>query len=171
LTLTSKRYGSASTLSVAGSAAAALFGAAPGSTAGVDVAGTIGGFAATGSGQRLTAASGSPATGLMLEISGGSLGGRGTVSFARGYAARLDGLLQGVLGTDGAIASRTSGITATIRDLDRQRDVLDRRLAQIEQRYRSQFTALDRLISSMTATSAFLTQQLQQLQQLQGSGG
>ena len=50
---------------------------------------------------------------------------------------------QGVLGTDGAIASRTTGINATIKDLDRQRDVLDRRLAQIEQRYRKQFTALD----------------------------
>jgi flagellar hook-associated protein 2 len=170
LTLTSKRYGSGSTLSVGGSAAAALFGAAPVGTAGVDVAGTIGGFAATGSGQRLTAAGGSPASGLVLEISGGSVGTRGSVSFARGYAARLDGLLQGVLGTDGAIASRTSGITATIRDIDRQRDVLDRRLAQIEQRYRSQFAVLDTLISSMTATSAFLTQQLQQLQQLQPSG-
>jgi flagellar hook-associated protein 2 len=170
LTLTSKRYGTESTLSVSGSAAAPLFGATPVATAGVDVAGSIGGFAATGSGQRLTAAGGSPATGLALDIGGGSIGARGTVSFARGYAARLDGLLQAVLGTDGAIASRTSGITATIRDIDRQRDVLDRRLAQIEQRYRSQFAALDTLISSMTATSTFLAQQLQQLQQLQPSG-
>ena len=76
-----------------------------------------------------------------------------------------------MLGTDGAIASRTTGINATIKDLDRQRDVLDRRLAQIEARYRKQFTALDTLMSSMTATSTFLTQQLQQLQRLQSSSG
>jgi flagellar hook-associated protein 2 len=170
-TLTSKRYGSGSTLSVGGSAAATLFGGAPTATPGVDVAGTIGGFSATGSGQRLTAAAGSPITGLVLDITGGSTGSRGTVSFARGYAARLEGLLQGVLGTDGAIASRTTGINATIKDLDRQRDVLDRRLAQIEARYRKQFTALDTLMSSMTATSTFLTQQLQQLQRLQSSSG
>ena len=170
-TLTSKRYGSGSTLSVGGSAAATLFGAAPTATPGVDVAGTIGGFSATGSGQRLTAAAGSPITGLVLDVTGGSTGSRGTVSFARGYAARLEGLLQGVLGTDGAIASRTTGINATIKDLDRQRDVLDRRLAQIEARYRKQFTALDTLMSSMTATSTFLTQQLQQLQRLQSSSG
>ena len=170
-TITSKRYGSASKVSLGGSAAATLFGATPTTSAGVDVAGTIGGFNATGSGQRLTADGGSPATGLMLDITGGSSGSRGTISFARGYAARLDGLLQGVLGTDGAIASRTTGINATIKDLDRQRDVLDRRLAQIEQRYRAQFTALDTLMSSMTATSTFLTQQLQRLPQLQSSGG
>jgi flagellar hook-associated protein 2 len=170
-TLTSKRYGSASSVSVSGSAAATLFGATPTATPGVDVAGTIGGFSATGSGQRLTAAGGSPTTGLVLEITGGSTGSRGTVSYARGYAARLEGLLQGVLGSDGAIASRTSGINATIKDLGSQRDVLDRRLAGIEERYRKQFTALDTLMSSMTTTSTFLTQQLQQLQRLQGSSG
>jgi flagellar hook-associated protein 2 len=169
-TLTSKRYGSESTLVVGDSAAATLFGATPTATPGVDVAGTIGGFSATGSGQRLTAAGGSPTTGLVLEITGGSAGTRGTVSFARGYAARLEALLEGLLGTDGAIASRTSGINATIKNLDRQRDVLNRRLVQIEERYRKQFTALDTLMSSMTATSTFLTQQLQQLQRLQSSG-
>ena len=77
-TLISKRYGSASTLSVGGSAAATLFGAAPSSTPGLDVAGTIGGFNATGSGQRLTAAAGSPTTGLVLDVIGGSTGTRGT---------------------------------------------------------------------------------------------
>jgi flagellar hook-associated protein 2 len=164
LTLTSKRYGASSTVSVDGTAATALFGAAPTASAGVDVAGSIGGYGATGAGQRLTAAAGSPVTGLALDIVGGSTGARGTVSFARGYAARLEGLLQALLATDGAIASRTAGINATIEDLDRQRDVLDRRLTRIEERYRRQFTALDTLMSSMTATSNFLTQQLQQLQ-------
>jgi flagellar hook-associated protein 2 len=168
-TLTSRRYGSASTVSVGGSAATTLFGGTPSATPGTDVEGSIGGFSASGSGQRLTAVAGAPATGLALEVAGGSTGSRGTVSFARGYAARLQGLLQGLLGSDGAIASRTSGINATIKDLDRQRDVLDRRLASIEARYRKEFTALDSLMSSMTATSNFLTQQLQQLQQLQGS--
>jgi len=163
-TLASKRYGSASTVSVSGSAAASLFGAAPSATAGTDVAGSIGGFSATGSGQRLTAAAGSPTIGLALDITGGSTGSRGVVSFARGYAARLDGLLQGLLARDGAIASRTTGINATIKDIGSQRDVLNRRLTDIEARYRKQFTDLDTLMSSMTATSTFLTQQLQQLQ-------
>jgi flagellar hook-associated protein 2 len=166
LTLTSKRYGSESTVSVSGSAAASLFGGAPTATPGVDVAGTIGGLPATGSGQRLTASDGSPVTGLQLDVIGGSTGSRGTIGFTRGYAGRLESLMEGLLGSDGTIASRTSGINATIKDLDRQRDIADRRLAQIEQRYRKQFTALDTLMSSMTATSSFLTQQLAQLQRV-----
>lgn len=169
LTLTSKRYGSDSTVSVSGTAAVDLFGAAPTATAGVDVAGTIGGVPAIGAGQRLTAASGSATSGLALEITGGSPGSRGTVSFARGYAARLEALLDGALDRDGTIASRTDGINATIDDIDAQREVLDRRLALIEQRYRAQFTALDTLLGRLSATSTFLTQQLAQLPRLTGS--
>jgi flagellar hook-associated protein 2 len=170
LTVTSKRYGSASSVSVSGNAAADLFGAAPVATAGIDVEGTIGGVAAVGSGQSLTAASGTGATGLVLEVSGGSVGSRGTVTFARGYAARLDALLDAVLGTNGTIASRTKGINATIDDLDSQREVLNRRLAQIEQRYRAQFTALDALLGRLSSTSTFLSQQLAQLPKVGGTG-
>jgi flagellar hook-associated protein 2 len=160
LTVTSKRYGSASTVSVSGTAATALFGAGPTATAGVDVAGTIGGLPAVGSGQRLTAAGGGATSGLVLEITGGSTGARGTASFARGYAARLDALLEGALASNGTISSRTSGINATIDDIDSQREVLNRRLALIEQRYRAQFVALDTLLGQLSATSTFLAQQL-----------
>jgi flagellar hook-associated protein 2 len=40
---------------------------------------------------------------------------------------------------------------------------MNRRLAQIETRYRAQFTALDTLVSSMQKTSQYLTQQLANL--------
>jgi flagellar hook-associated protein 2 len=163
LTVTSKRYGSTSTVSVGGNAAAGLFGGSPTATAGVDVSGTIGGIVGLGSGQRLTAASGTPAAGLVLEITGGSVGSRGTVAFARGYAARLDDLLDATLGTNGTIASRTKGINATIDDLGSQREALSRRLVLIEQRYRAQFTALDTLLGRLSSTSSFLAQQLEKL--------
>ncbi len=169
LTITSKRYGAASTVSVSGTGAADLFGAGPVSTAGVDVAGSIGGLPGTGSGKELSAASGAPASGLVLQVNGGSTGTRGTISVARGYAARLDALLDAALESDGTIASRTKGINATIKDLDTQRDALTRRLALIEQRYRSQFTALDTLLGKLNSTSTYLTQQLEQLQKLSGS--
>jgi len=164
LTITSKRYGSASTVTVGGSAATSLFGATPTSTAGKDVAGTIGGLPALGSGQKLTGASGSAVAGLELEVSGGGTGNRGTVSFAKGFAARIDALLDAALASrNGGIASRTNGINETIKALDTQREALDRRLAQIEQRYRKQFVALDSALSSLTSTSTFLTQQLARL--------
>ena len=171
-TLTSKRYGSGSTLSVGGSAAATLFGAAPTTTAGLDVAGTIGGFSATGSGPA------SDRRGRLAHHRTGAGCHRWLHRQPRNreLRTRLRGpprrpAARACWERDGAIASRTTGINATIKDLDRQRDVLDRRLAQIEARYRKQFTALDTLMSSMTATSTFLTQQLQQLQQLQSSSG
>jgi flagellar hook-associated protein 2 len=163
LTMNSKRFGSNSTVAAAGSAATTLFGPAPVAAAGVDVAGAINGLAATGSGQRLTGASGSAADGLVLEVTGGSIGARGAVNFTRGYAERLTGLLESWLSGEGGIAGRTEGINRSIAELDRRRETLSRRLEDVERRYRSQFTALDTLISNLTATSNFLTQQLDKL--------
>ena len=62
LSLTSSRYGSTSGVTLAGgNGAAALLGAIPVATAGLDVAGSIDGVAATGTGQVLSAAAGGPA--------------------------------------------------------------------------------------------------------------
>lgn len=162
LTLTSNRYGSASNVAVSGIGAASLLGAAPVAASGVDVAGTINGITATGSGQTLTGAGGN-AEGLKLEILGGSTGSRGTVSFSQGYAYQLDQYLQKILDSKGALAGRTDGINRSIEDVADRRAVLERRLTTIEQRYRKQFSALDALIGSMTQTSNYLTQQLANL--------
>jgi flagellar hook-associated protein 2 len=64
------------------------------------------------------------------------------------------------LETGGTLSSRTEGIGRSIQDLDRQREAMDRRLADTEQRYRDQFTTLDTLLSNLRATSNYLTQQL-----------
>jgi flagellar hook-associated protein 2 len=117
---------------------------------------------ATGSGQTLTAAGGA-AQGLRLSITGGATGDRGSITVTAGFADRLSRLLDEFLSSGGAIASRTGGIDRSIKDLDGRRGELNRRLADIEKRYRAQFTALDGLISRMQATSTFLTQQLDKL--------
>ena len=160
LTLRSLRFGASSTVSASGSAAEGLFGSAPVATAGTDVAGTIGGAAATGAGRRLTAATGSANEGLVLEVSGGTTGERGTVLFSRGFAWRLNEQLDAILGSNGLLAARSEGIGRSIRDIERQRESLGRRLESAEQRFRAQFTALDKLVSNLTSTSNFLTQQL-----------
>lgn len=163
ITIASNRYGSASSVAVSGSGAANLLGAAPVSTAGVDAAGTINGVTATGSGQFLTGATGNPAEGLKIQITGGATGARGTINFSQGYAYRLNSLVNGLLGSQGVIASRTDGINSTIKSIASERAAFNRRLAEVEKRYRAQFTALDTLISSMTQTSNFLQQQLANL--------
>ncbi len=61
------------------------------------------------------------------------------------------------------VASRTAGLNASIKNISSRRDALNLRLAAVEKRYRAQFTALDVMMSSMTQTSTFLTQQLANL--------
>ena len=68
-----------------------------------------------------------------------------------------------MLESDSLIDSRIDGINASIRDIGTQRDVLNRRLEDVESRIRAQFTALDTLVASMTQTSNFLQQQLENL--------
>lgn len=159
LTATSNLFGATSNFSVSGNAAA-LFGASPVATAGTDVAGTIGGNSASGSGQKLTAAVGSGASGLAINVTGGIIGDRGSISFSRGFASRLDALLNDFLGSKGTIASRTNGLNASIKAIDNQRDVLNRRLVDTEKRYRDQFTSLDVALGKMTQTQNYMTQQL-----------
>lgn len=163
LTIVSNKYGSASNVTVGGNGAANLLGATPAATAGVDVAGTLNGSAATGLGQYLTGGSGSGATGLKIQITGGITGARGLVKFSQGYAFQLNKLVDSLSGSSGPIASMTDGVNRTIKDIGNRRDVLNRRLASLETRYRAQFTALDTLISSMNQTSTYLTQQLANL--------
>ncbi|MFZ6709026.1 flagellar filament capping protein FliD [Undibacterium sp. TC9W] len=163
LQLQSTKYGSASNVSLAdgtGTGAASFTGTVLNGTAGVDVAGKLNGITAAGSGQFLTGATGSDTEGLKILVSGGSLGARGTVNFSRGYASQVSSLLSTVVGTSGSISSATDGINRSIKDIGKQRDILNSRLFDTEARYRAQFTALDSIVSSLNNTSSFLTQQL-----------
>ena len=166
ITITSNKYGSSSTVSVTGGNGLANLlesGGAQTPTAGANIAGTIGGLPATGSGQTLTGGTGAAAAGLALIVSGGATGARGTAYYSNGYAYQLSQVASRFVGSTGIIANRTDGITASVKSIAKQRDALNLRLAAIEQRYRAQFTALDTLMGSMTTTSNFLTQQLANL--------
>ena len=163
--ITSDRYGSASKVEITSvdTDTAATLGLSVGAgTEGVDVAGTIGGAAATGSGQVLNGTG--AATGLKLEVLGGVLGGRGTVDFGRGVAARLDKVLTGFLGAGGVLGTRTEGLSARIEGITQEREALGVRLDKLAERYRVQYTALDTLLAQLRVTSDFLTRQLASLQ-------
>ena len=163
LKLQSNTYGTESNISIAsdtGTAASAFTGTQLTGTAGVNVAGSINGFGATGQGQILSGTSGSDLEGLQILIKGGAIGSRGDVYFSRGYANSLNNLLGNFLGGTGSIASTTDGVNRSIKDIGTQRDTLTSRLIDTEARYRAQFTALDQIISGLNNTSTFLTQQL-----------
>ncbi len=162
ISLTSNSYGSSSSvIATGGNALANIFGSAI-STTGVNVAGTINGLTATGAGQILTGGSGN-AQGLAVFINGGVTGDRGTISFTQGYAYALKSFTTAVLASGGTLSSSTAEINNSIKSLDTRTAELKRRLIGTEARYRSQFTALDQMLSSMNTTSTFLTQQLSKL--------
>lgn len=162
LVLASAKYGSLSNISltdVSGTTVAAVFGASA-SVKGLDVAGTLGGYPVVGSGQTLTGAAGSPAEGLKVEVTGGAVGDRGTVSFSQGYAYQLNNLATSLLGKTGMISSRTDGLNKSIKDIAAQRQKFADKLEDVEARYRKQYSALDVALSRMQTTQAYLTQQL-----------
>jgi flagellar hook-associated protein 2 len=162
LSISSSKYGEASSISISGvtgTPVSDLFGtAAP--VKGSNVEGTIGGVAATGNGQTLTAAAGSAAEGIQLTIKSGATGDRGTVTFSQGYAYQLTNLATSFVGNNSIIKSKTDGLSVSIKSVADQRDKFSQRLTGIEARYRAQFTALDTMLQSMQSTQSYLTQQL-----------
>jgi len=132
-------------------------------TAGLDVAGTIGGVSAIGNGQLLKGATGSDSEGLQLLIGGALTGDRGSVSFSRGITFQINAMIGGFLEIDGMIDSRTDGIESRIEDIGDQKEDLDRKIDAIELRFRARFNALDSLLAQLQGTSTFLSQQLASL--------
>lgn len=80
-----------------------------------------------------------------------------------GYATRLTKLTTDMLATNGLIQSRTDGIKASLKGLEKSQVSMEERLTQTEKRYRAQFSALDTMMSQMQTTSSFLSQQLASL--------
>lgn len=172
LVITSARYGSASAVtSLSGSALAALgYGGGEAAT-GSNVAGNfkIGNqiISASGNGQVLRAAAGAPADELVVRYTGSTASTlntpMATINLSEGYAVTLDRLATRLLADNGALDSRSDGLTRSIEDISAQRTRINNRLADTEARIRAQFSALDTLISRMSTTSNFLAQQLSRL--------
>lgn len=80
-----------------------------------------------------------------------------------GIAVRLHGLAEGFLEGDGIIEARTKGLAETIESIGEDGQALNERLASLETRLLRQFNALDSLLGSLSLTSNFLSQQLNNL--------
>ena len=130
---------------------------------GSTIAGTIGGFAATGVSTVLTGGVGTAVEGLKISVTPGVSGDLGTMTFSKGMGSRLSDWIDSLNADNGALASKTESLNNKLGRLDDQKERMDFRLEQIEKRYRAQFTALDSMLASMQQTSSYLTQQLSAL--------
>ncbi len=132
--------------------------------AGVDgknVAGTIGGVAATGSGTQLLGTG--DAEDLKIDVAGGTTGFRGTVSYSKGYAEQLKSVLNGFLASDGALTQRINDYNEHISSIAERRTALNQHLTKLEARFRAQFGVMDAMVGKMKATGDYLTAQLSSL--------
>jgi flagellar hook-associated protein 2 len=76
------------------------------------------------------------------------------------FAAALKGSVDGLLDGEGPLASRSEGLERRSKSLAKDRADLDMRMTLAESRYRTQFTALDSLMTKLNSSMSFLQQQL-----------
>jgi len=174
IAINGSEHGSAATITVewapADAGAPDPFGLA-GTSAGADVAGTIGGQPATGRGRILTGAAAlaglpsNPAEGLAVQYDGVGLGAIGQVSFARGAAGLLAQVTDAITRAgDGTIALQSESIDTSITSLERRVSDAESRLEQRRIALTAQFTAMEAALSRIQAQGNWLTQQISALQ-------
>ena len=76
-----------------------------------------------------------------------------------GFATQASNLLKDILGSKGSIQNATDGINKTLKRLDTQYKAVSDQITATMARYKTQFTSLSQLVSSMTSTGNYLTQQ------------
>lgn len=78
-------------------------------------------------------------------------------------SSKLGSPVDALLDSKGGFARRNESLTEQLKDSAARRTELERRLTQVEARYRKQFVALDSLLGKLGATSNYLSQQLANL--------
>ena len=165
--ITSGKTGNTSKVEVlSGTTLSPSFGLTVGSTAsGTALAGKIGGVAALADDDSMTliGATGSGASGLKIRVDTPTLGSRGSVSFARGFAYNMGDTLSRVLSLNGPIETRKSSLNSDISRIDDQVDRLNDKLVRMETTLRKQFTAMDSTVAKYNQLSTYLDSQLKAL--------
>lgn len=163
LSFTSGSFGSESNVSLTGvdtNSAATLGLSVATGTAGQDVAGTIGGQAATGEGQVLFVEGNGSAAGLQVQVTGGTTGARGSINYIQGIADRAVDLITDMVGADGALENRTDGLQDKLEGIAEERVRFEARMESYRERLVAQFSAADSLIARLNSTLDFVSQQL-----------
>lgn len=80
-----------------------------------------------------------------------------------GLAVSLNGKVDAMLKSNGLFANKEEAINRGIKDVDKQKEQMELRLAQNEKRYRAQFVALESISAQMNSLNSFLTQQLSRM--------
>jgi len=161
LQLQNNAYGSGSSFTI--SQSANNLGITDQTYAGLDMAGTIGGQTATGSGQVLTGGAGN-VDGLVLMYTGATTPASDpTITVSLGLGAQFDGLLDTFTNpVSGLIRNSIDTSENAYDSLQSRIDDINRQISQERQRLLTSFQAMESLIGQVNATSQWLTQQTSQ---------
>jgi flagellar hook-associated protein 2 len=75
----------------------------------------------------------------------------------------LRGAMGAYIGSGSMLESRTESLNKRLKDLGRQRDNYEVRIERVTAQYRTQFSALDAMVTKLQSTSNYLSQQLASL--------
>ncbi len=156
LVVQTDNYGSAETFSIVSNVAADAGGTGIGTTqltdTGVDIAGTIGGYAATGEGRVLTGSEG-PVEGLKIFGTMTSTGSFGNISLTYGvisnFNERLEDLLSTETGNEGPITKELNNLDTNIKNLNERIEEFKQDLEDERQRLFQEFDAANRAMAQM----------------------
>jgi flagellar hook-associated protein 2 len=162
LQLSSAGYGSAASIRVAfqggGTDSTAQLGLSTTPATGTDVQGTIGGFAATGSGQSLLGATGTAVDGLSVLYTGTATGAAGTVSLTQGLGATVDRLLTGWTQLGGTVDMKEQQLNDKVTTQQSRLDAFNARMDVRRQALLKEYLAMDTAVQKLNAQgSAFLS--------------
>jgi flagellar hook-associated protein 2 len=108
-------------------------------------------------------------TKLNTAISANGTGNSTDDSELQGFAYQLNKLLTTATGIDGLITNRKSSLQTEIRRLQARADQEQLRLADLQQMYQRQYTALDRTVASLNSMSSYLTNQFDAMSNTQNN--
>lgn len=98
--------------------------------------------------------------GLSFEVLGGATGPRGNITFAQGFASRIQDSVTNLFNVDtGLISKRIESLTNKNIAYDERTKVIDDRYTKIELKYRLQFSMLQSIMSQSQATRSQLSAQ------------
>ena len=163
LKIESKKWGTNGNFTVVSDLAAATDNSGIGTTGGtvtdgVNIAGTINGMAATGTGQFLTGNADTEVEGLQVQYTGTSTGIVGTITYKRGVAAELNYALNSFTDTvNGLIVTTDKTLQSQIDDIAGRITSFQEQL-KIRQSYLQQkFLAMERAVATLQAQQSQLS--------------
>jgi len=82
------------------------------------------------------------------------------INTLQAYGEAFSSTIQSMQSSNGLVSNKVTSLKNSVTRSNANIEVLEKRLEMMEKRYRAQFTALDKYVSSMQTTSSYLGQQL-----------